>query len=150
PRKPLIMISALFCGITPNANDHTEWLRALGVEPQAGEKFPGVTAILTDASFQVVSRSLPKKVITYLLGEDPNDPRKKDTASLLSAPKVTTKSGQRAVIEIIREKRYATEWKKGTKPGTSKPTAFETRTCGVTLEAEPTVQEDGTIALDLI
>jgi general secretion pathway protein D len=62
---------------------------------------------------------------------------------------VTTKTGQLAMIEIIREHRYATEWKEGTKPGKWKPTAFETRNTGVALEVMPTLQADGTIALDL-
>jgi general secretion pathway protein D len=49
---------------------------------------------MTDPSFQLVIRALNQKK-----GVD-----------LLSAPKVTTKSGQRAVIEIIREFRYPTEF----------------------------------------
>lgn len=62
----------------------------------------------------------------------------------LSAPRVTTKSGQRAVIEIIREFRYPTEFEvvNGDQIG---PKAFETRNVGVTLEVEPVVNEDGLI-----
>src|SRR5581483_3741782 len=50
----------------------------------------GVAGVFTDPQFQVVIRALNQKK-----GVD-----------LLSAPKVTTKSGQRAVIEVIREFRY--------------------------------------------
>ncbi len=53
-----------------------------------------VAGVFTDPQFQVVIRALNQKK-----GVD-----------LLSAPRVTTKSGQRAVIEIIREFRYPTEF----------------------------------------
>ncbi|HEV7869186.1 MAG TPA: hypothetical protein VGO90_15975 [Chthoniobacteraceae bacterium] len=59
---------------------------------------------------------------------------------LLSAPRVTTRSGQRAVIEVIREYRYATEFDPG-KNGVITPTAFETRNLGVTLEVESRVTD---------
>jgi bla regulator protein blaR1 len=70
---------------------------------------------------------------------------------LLSAPRVTTKSGQRAVIEIIREVRYGVEFDRDEKgvDGLT-PTAFETRNVGVTLEAEPTVAWDHTIDLKIV
>src|SRR5581483_5145059 len=54
----------------------------------------GVGSVLTDPTFQVVLRALDQKK-----GID-----------LLSAPRVTTKSGQRAVIEIVEEFRYPTEF----------------------------------------
>ena len=58
---------------------------------------PGIASIVgsgTDPTFQLVMRGLNQKK-----GVD-----------LLSAPRVTTKSGQRAVIEIIREFKYPTEF----------------------------------------
>ncbi|MEI9895977.1 MAG: hypothetical protein WDN28_19435 [Chthoniobacter sp.] len=58
---------------------------------------------------------------------------------LLSAPRVTTRSGQRAVIEIIREFRYPTEFQFEKERGIQLPTAFETRNLGVTLEIDPIV-----------
>src|SRR5678815_1788136 len=94
---------------------------------------------MTDPSFQLVIRALNQKK-----GVD-----------LLSAPRVTTKSGQRAVIEIIREFRYPTEFDppqipqtfNGTGGGSfpvtpTTPTAFETRNTGVTLEVEPVIGPD--------
>ncbi len=53
-----------------------------------------ISGVFTDPQFQLVIRALNQKK-----GVD-----------LLSAPRVTTKSGQRAVIEIIREFRYPTEF----------------------------------------
>ncbi|HEX4083412.1 MAG TPA: Amuc_1098 family type IV pilus outer membrane protein [Chthoniobacteraceae bacterium] len=120
----------------------------------------GVGSVLTEPSFQVVLRALDQKK-----GID-----------LLSAPRVTTKSGQRAVIEVIEEFRYPTEFNPPqipqnigsngggavTLPGEvqqpqiypvtpTTPTAFETRNTGVTLEVEPTVGSDNyTIDLNLV
>jgi general secretion pathway protein D len=90
---------------------------------------------------------------------------------LLSAPRITTKSGQRAVIEIVREFRYPTQFTEPKVPdiqshgttssttttvalpvvGPSTPSNFETRNTGVTLEVEPVVGPDGvTIDLNLV
>jgi general secretion pathway protein D len=122
----------------------------------------GVGGLLTNPEFQVVVRALNQKK-----GVD-----------LLSAPRVTTKSGQRAVIEIVREFRYPTQFQPPQIPQTFRsdtlsndlvpgagavvgaaafpvtpttPTAFETRNTGVTLEVEPVVGPDGvTIDLNLV
>jgi general secretion pathway protein D len=121
----------------------------------------GVGGLLTNPEFQVVVRALSQKK-----GID-----------LLSAPRVTTKSGQRAVIEIVREFRYPTQFQPPQIPQTFRsdtvstqletpgaivgaaafpvtpttPTAFETRNTGVTLEVEPIVGPDGvTIDLNLV
>ncbi len=115
----------------------------------------GLAGIFTDPQFQVVIRALNQKK-----GID-----------LLSAPKITTKSGQRAVIEIVREFRYPTQFTEPKVPdiqshgttssttttvalpvvGPSTPSNFETRNTGVTLEVEPVVGPDGvTIDLNLV
>jgi general secretion pathway protein D len=112
----------------------------------------GLAGVFTDPQFQVVIRALNQKK-----GVD-----------LLSAPKVTTKSGQRAVIEIVREFRYPTTFTPpqvpsitggGSGNGTvsisvvtpTTPQTFETRNTGVTLEVEPVVGPDGvTIDLNLV
>jgi general secretion pathway protein D len=115
--------------------------------------FFGLSGTIGNATFQAVIRGLNQKK-----GID-----------LLSAPSVTTKSGQRAVIEIVREFRYPTQFQppqipqtvgntSGNAGGTSTapitpttPTAFETRNTGVTLEVEPVVGPDGvTIDLNLV
>ena len=130
---------------------------ASSVAPALG----AISGVFTDPQFQIVIRALNQKK-----GVD-----------LLSSPKVTTKSGQRAVIEIIREFRYPTEFtppqipqtfqtptvvgglglgtgssSSGSFPVTpTTPTAFETRNTGVTLEVEPVVGPDGyTIDLNLV
>src|SRR5438876_11735017 len=87
---------------------------------------------------------------------------------LLSAPQVTTKSGQSALIEVVREFRYPTTFTPPQVPsitgggGTvgsvtisvvtpTTPQSFETRNTGVTLEVEPVVGPDGqTIDLNLV
>ena len=122
-----------------------------------------IAGVFTDPQFQVVIRALNQQK-----GVD-----------LLSSPRVTTKSGQRAVIEIIREFRYPTEFDPPQIPqdfgvvGTvgfsslnpfgggqqnssfpvtpTTPTAFEVRNTGVTLEVEPVIGPDGyTIDLNLV
>ena len=111
----------------------------------------GLAGVFTDPQFQVVIRALNQKK-----GID-----------LLSAPKVTTKSGQRAIIEIVREFRYPTTFTPPQVPSLTAPTGsaavapavvtpttpqtFETRNTGVTLEVEPVVGGDGaTIDLNLV
>src|SRR5437879_3121707 len=67
----------------------------------------GLSGVFTDPQFQVVIRALNQKK-----GID-----------LLSAPKVTTKSGQRAVTEIVREFRYPTTFTPPQVPSLSVPTS---------------------------
>ena len=92
----------------------------------------------------------------------------------MSAPKVTTKSGRKAIVRVAREFPYPTEFSPPEPPppttggnGTtvtppagsfvsqgvvtpSTPIAFETRNLGVTLEVEPIIGPDGyTIDLNL-
>ena len=117
----------------------------------AGGLAPGIASLVgagTDPTFQLVMRGLNQKK-----GID-----------LLSAPRVTTKSGQQAIIEIIREFKYPTEFSPPQIPQTigstgggviggssgssfpvtpTTPTAFEKRDVGVTLEVEPTIGPDG-------
>jgi general secretion pathway protein D len=112
----------------------------------------GLAGVFTNPQFQVVIRALNQKK-----GID-----------LLSAPKVTTKSGQRAIIEVVREFRYPRTYTPPQVPsiGTSgqgqnavvpvvvtptTPQDWETRNTGVTLEVEPVVGGDSTtIDLNLV
>jgi general secretion pathway protein D len=112
----------------------------------------GVAGVFTNPQFQVVIRALNQKK-----GID-----------LLSAPSVTTKSGQRAIIEVIRELRYPRTYTAPQVPSISSSTVstnstvpvvvtpttpqdWETRNTGVTLEVEPVVGGDATtIDLNLI
>ena len=134
--------------ISANALDALLFPGASGVAPGIF----GLAGVFTNPQFQVVVRALNQKK-----GVD-----------LLSAPKVTTKSGQRAVIEIVREFRYPTTFSapqvpsigstttivSGVVPVVVTPTTpqtFETRNTGVTLEVEPVVGPDGvTIDLNLV
>jgi general secretion pathway protein D len=116
----------------------------------------GLAGVFTNPQFQVVIRALNQKK-----GID-----------LLSAPSVTTKSGQRAIIEVIRELRYPRTYTAPQVPSISSTTGttvigaaaavpvvvtpttpqdWETRNTGVTLEVEPVVGGDATtIDLNLI
>src|SRR5207248_5534674 len=114
----------------------------------------GLAGVFTNPQFQVVIRALNQKK-----GID-----------LLSAPSVTTKSGQRAIVEVVREFRYPRTYSPPQVPSISSTTGttivgaavpvvvtpttpqdWETRNTGVTLEVEPVVGGDGTtIDLNLI
>ncbi|MFZ0917354.1 MAG: type II and III secretion system protein, partial [Candidatus Udaeobacter sp.] len=116
----------------------------------------GLAGVFTNPQFQVVIRALNQKK-----GID-----------LLSAPRVTTKSGQRAIVEVIREFRYPRTYTQPQVPSISSSTGttviggattvpvvvtpttpqdWETRNTGVTLEVEPIVGGDATtIDLNLV
>jgi general secretion pathway protein D len=147
-------------GLGPNAA-----VTANGIDALLGTAITGVapgvfglSGVFTNPQFQVVIRALNQKK-----GVD-----------LMSAPKVTTKSGRKALVRVVREFPYPTEFNPPEVPapstgGTtttstaaggvisvsgavtpSTPTAFETRNVGVTLEVLPTIGPDGyTVDLDL-
>jgi general secretion pathway protein D len=103
-----------------------------------------VAGVFTNPQFQVVLRALSQKK-----GID-----------LVSAPKVTTKSGSTAKIEIVREFRYPSQFDPPQLSATTgstyapvvpnSPSAWETKNTGITLEVEPTVGADSyTIELRL-
>jgi len=117
----------------------------------------GLAGVFTNAQFQMVIRALSQQK-----GVD-----------LMSAPKVTTKSGIKATIKVIREFPYPTEFNPPQVPPPataqqaggnqassivvtsgivtpSTPSAFEKRDLGVSLEVEPQVGADNyTIDLSL-
>jgi general secretion pathway protein D len=112
-----------------------------------------LAGVFTNPQFQVVIRALNQK----------------KAIDLLSAPSVTTKSGQRAIIEVVREFRYPRTYTQpqvpqiaaGNNNGANNvvpvvvtpttPQDWETRNTGVTLEVEPVVGGDSTtIDLNLV
>jgi general secretion pathway protein D len=109
----------------------------------------GLTGLFSDGQVQMIMRGLAQKKGT----------------DLMTAPSVTTRSGQKANIEIIREFIYPTEYEPPELPNTvgatggigggvggggagifpvtpATPTAFETRNTGVMLEIEPTIDDN--------
>ncbi len=115
----------------------------LGTQAGAAPGILSVAGVFTNPQFQVVLRALSQKK-----GID-----------LVSAPKVTTKSGQRALIEIIRDFRYPTEFDPPqlsasngaiyTPVVPNTPTGWETKPTGITLEVEATVGADN-YTIDLV
>jgi len=130
-----------------------------GLLPGASSIAPsifGVSGIFSNPQFQLVIRAL--------------DQRK--GVDLMTAPKVTTTSGNKAIVKVVRDFPYPTEFNPPEIPAAaegavsggvvggvialsgvvtpSTPTAFERRDVGVTLEVEPTVGPDNyTIDLSL-
>jgi general secretion pathway protein D len=108
---------------------------------------PGVLSlagVFTNPQFGLVVRALSQKK-----GVD-----------LMSAPSVTTKSGNKATVEITREFIYPTEFEApqlsaggvGAPPPIvtpANPGGFQMRRTGVVLEVEPTIGENGAIDISL-
>ena len=110
---------------------------------------PGIaafTGLFSDSQVQMIMRGLSQKKGT----------------DLMTAPSITARSGEKALIEIIREFIYPTEYEPPELPNSigggisggglglgsgggsfpvtpATPTSFETRNTGVTLEIEPTI-----------
>jgi len=140
--------------ITGNALDAL--LPGMGQAAGVAPGIFGLAGVFTNPQFQVVIRALNQKK-----GID-----------LLSAPSVTTKSGQRAIMEVIREFRYPDTYTPPQVPSISSssgttvvggattvpvvvtpttPQTWLTRNTGVTLEVEPVVGGDATtIDLNLV
>ncbi len=127
-----IEIESKFVEITEEAANPAKmsWLPAI---PKSGPIRGAFAGVLTEEQAQAAWKTL-----NQTKGVD-----------LFSAPRVTTRSKQRAIIEIIREFRYPTEWEKDKKPGTWIPETFETKNVGVTLAVEAAVNDGGIIDLDL-
>ncbi len=116
---------------------------------QTANPAPGIaalTGLFSDGQVQMIMRGLAQKKGT----------------DLMTAPSVTARSGEKAMIEIIREFIYPTEYEPPELPNSigggvsggdlglggnsgifpvtpATPTSFETRNTGVTLEIEPTL-----------
>jgi len=72
-------------------------------------------------------------------------------ADTFSEPRAVTRSGLRAVVEIVREIRYPEKYESSKRDsGKSIPIEFETRNVGVTMEVEPVVTAGGKIDLSVI
>lgn len=99
----------------------------------AGNQLATFKGILTDPQFQVVLKALAQK----------------KTADVLSAPKITTKSGVQAQIKVIQEFIYPGEYSEPQVGGggggnitPTVPSSFKTREVGVILNVTPTVGQD--------
>ena len=147
-------------GTGPDAGLSVNSLNALlaqnaGIGGGAAPGFFALSGVFTNPQFQMVIRALNQKK-----GVD-----------LMASPKVTTKSGQKATISIVRDFPYPQEFEPPQVPQDtgggavnvggvaqeqdpvvtpSFPTDFTTRKLGVSLEVEPQIGPDGyTIDLSL-
>lgn len=139
-----------------NRNNITKGLRELNVA--GGQVVPGVSG--TMGSIVSISSILTNPELTVIL----HALEQQDGVNLLSAPKVTTKSGASAEIKVVKELIYPTEYQQQAQSiGTTSagnqslvqivvtPSAFETRDTGVILQVTPTVGPDNeTIDLAMV
>jgi beta-lactamase regulating signal transducer with metallopeptidase domain len=130
PKGPQILIEAMFVERPSNALKEI----AQALPAAVNSDSPRIDSVFEDSQFQMVVRALHK-----MKGVD-----------VLNAPRETCVSGQKAVIEMVQEFRYPTEYKVE-KDGSGRvtPTAFETRNVGVTLEVLPTIGARGRIDMVL-
>ncbi|MDD5679317.1 MAG: hypothetical protein PHW60_15210 [Kiritimatiellae bacterium] len=139
--------------IQVNQNTMTKGLRNLaqgasGITATPGGSLAGIlsiSSILTNPEVTMVLHALEQR----------------SGANLLSAPKVTTKSGANAEIKVVQEYIYPTEFSlvtpaaAGSTQGSQVPMAFvqpegfQTRDTGVILNVTPTVGPDG-FSIDLV
>ncbi len=136
PKRPQIEIEAKFVEISETAKAKSKdpvlnMIFGNGPVPKAAAGALGVAGLFTAPQFAAVMRELEA-----VKGAD-----------LLSAPRVTTFSGQKAMIEIIREFRYPTEYEKDGKGW--KPKEFATRNTGITFEVLAVASPDGRLDLEL-
>jgi general secretion pathway protein D len=115
--------------------DVTKLASVLGV----GNQLATIKGIMTNPQFQVVIKAISQK----------------KSSDILSAPKVTTVSGNQAQIRVVQEFIYPSEYSQPSAGGNvitpSIPSAFKTREIGVLLNVTPTVGADNyTINLTLI
>ena len=134
-REPQVEIEAKFVEL-PEAG-----LKALGLPGAAlpqDEKAGSQKPILPSVMDADAARELLEKI------------NKCDGADVLSAPRVTTRSAQQAKVEIVREFAYPSAFEEDKKAaGGLRPTAFDKRDIGVTLDVKPSVAADGMIGIDL-
>lgn len=121
--------------------------RVIEIESKLAEIPPDVATevfgeLLDGSMSSILSPELFERVIRSL------DQRK--GVDLLSAPKVSVRSGLRAAVNITREFRYPVAFEVD-KASTSKvvPKEFETRNLGIELDVEPVAGPDGSIELPL-
>lgn len=151
--------------VNANADDGgiTRGLRFFNLDTAAGAIAPLSSALQTTTtapvgnilSFSSVLTNPELTVILHALSQS-------GSSDLLSAPRVTTRTGQQAVIQVVQEIIYPTEFEQditlidkqvetaggGTQTVqnqfvTVTPGAFETRPIGVILNVTPTVAPDG-------
>lgn len=136
--------------IQVNRTDFTRGLRFLNPQGTPIGQTGGKTSL---GNILSVSSILTNPEVSFIL----HAIQQRSGANLLSAPKITTKSGQNAEIKVIKELRYPTDWEQNVQAASTgggstasqttrvivSPTDFETRDVGVILNVTPMVGPDG-------
>lgn len=104
------------------------------MKASAADAKPDVRVVLMDPEMQAAIRAL-----NQMKGVD-----------LLSSPRVTTHSGQKAMIEVVREFKYPTAFEKDAKTNEWAPSNFENKNVGVSFEVVPELNSEGKIALHMV
>lgn len=148
-----IQMNADSMGITKGLRFFAKNSATGGIEPFAKPLVgTGITPLGGIATFASVLTNPELSVVIQALSQHGG-------TDLLSAPRVTTRSGVNAQIQVVREIIYPTEFETTqpqfnesgnvTTPPVVTPGAFETRETGVILNVTPTVGPDG-YTIDLV
>lgn len=124
------------------------------------KSFMTLAGVFTDPQFQVLLRSLmgnaaPDSKVSADSAMQPLKGFSSNVEEVIGLPSVTTRSGHKAVVEVVRELVYPSEFDRkepAKQGGAAQYTAktFETRSVGFILETEPVIGPDGyTIDLNL-
>ncbi|HEV7405373.1 MAG TPA: M56 family metallopeptidase [Chthoniobacteraceae bacterium] len=128
---------------TPVAADQIQLeVKFMEFTPQAFAAVPEAVRLRDPAKPQelrvLTDDATGKTALLKMLNERPG-------VDVLSAPRVTSRSGQSATIEVGRELVYPVEWEKA--GAAWKPTKFKTHQLGVSFTATPLLKPDGRVEL---
>ena len=116
-------------------------------EGSSGPADDGPAVQLTDPQYQVIMRRIEGG------RKDAGTAEKTSTQAVLSQvtgihglPSITTKSGTKATVEVVREFYYPTEYGPSTNQGgVLTPIYFVTKPLGASISLEPVIQDSGTM-----
>ena len=143
--RPSLSPASASSSARPQVTIEAKFIETSGDVELGGLGDAGSSSHDSAAASTVYSAADLQKLMVHLNGEKGVD--------LLSAPRVTTQSGQRAKIEVIRKFWFATAFEpthmSGGRSVPATPTNFANRNVGVTLDVTPFVASDNTIDLEL-
>lgn len=134
----LLFLAALLCHARSQLIEIESRLLVVTAADAAQLGLPGTSATAPDQFRSVLTPPERESLLQKLEGR----------ARFVTTPRVTTRSGQRAVIEVIREFRFPTRFTDSAdRSGLLLPEEFKTQNAGLTAEFEPVAGPDGLIDL---
>ncbi len=130
PPVPLVEIASLLFEVPVSALEDAEMKAWIAPAVSAANEVPP----------KIMTKAQVRKFLELV--------KRRGDIEMLSAPRVTTRTKQRAVIEVIREVRDPATWMPDPeKPGSWNVATFETTNVGVTLVVEPEVKGNDSVTM---